>query len=176
MVLKINLLKTSGFIIFIIGVLIILLRPIIITGGVISTLHKLSAIENILGLAMIILGIIIFMGGDRLEKRVGNVNLPETPENTKSPEIQEYIERHTPSYLRDYRPSLFYNTMKSVGKIGLETLGKEKLPKGPKLFIVTHKRNWNEALRILGSIDEPVHFYVDKSLNWTPFRRAFLKP
>jgi len=173
MVFKFSLLKTLGLTFLIFGIFLIIQQSIILTGSVIG--FSLSSIAGFVGLIMIVLGILIFLKADSLEKRLVKESGDE-PEEQEDPGLQDYIKKNTPPYLRNYKPFAFYNAVRGMGKIGLKTHGKEKLPEGPKLFIATHKKPWNEAFRLLGSVDETVHLYVDESINWTPLRRTFLKP
>lgn len=173
-------LKKIAFILTIIGFLLILLTLIpSINGRVIGISDVLLPISIFIGLILVIIGIILFSSSATLEAitEEESVKIPADlePEKDYTNRQQQYISRHTPDYLQG-NPSLLYRFLRFFGENRLkEVHGKKQLPKGPKLYISTHRSPWGDAINIFGASDNQVHVASDKTMNWTPLRAYFMR-
>lgn len=162
---------TIALFIFFLGIFMIINSFISLTGAVVGLKEHFYNTTFILGISLIVIGIFIFefAKDDRLEdvteSEADRLGLPEESGMTKKQ--REYVEKYTPNHLKNYSPTLLYRMMKFLGKAGLKRVsGKEKLPKGPKLFIANHRNPGRETAYLMSSLDSPVYITSGEKMNF----------
>ncbi len=139
-----------SILLFLLGIFL-LFSSVNILGAVTGTNYNVGFSEWI-GILLIISSIFLIT--------IGNLDDIVEGDDNSSPEIAEYIESNTPSYLKRQHPTIPYKLYRTFGRALLGNVyGKDKLPEGPKLFIMPHRRDHGEAVNLMASLKEPVHIF-----------------
>jgi hypothetical protein len=147
--------KKIGLLFIIIGIILILLNlSPKINGAIINVSNTSLSLYLFISSISILAGIIFLILGDNLEditERESQNTPPNLAPNTEYSDRQrEYIDRNTPEYLRDYKPSWFYRLYRFFGKTKLKGV-------------------YGEYMNLIASVEEPVHSFVARNFGWDRF-------
>ncbi len=160
-------------IILTLAILIILIPNLNITGFAIDETNSISI--TIFFIGIVFLFFLFFTLSSNLEKRLEDQKKADESSTTENQ--AEYISRYTPEYLKRDKAGFIYNATRLFGKLKTKDIhGRENLPKGPKLFIMSHRKRMGEIENIYGSLGEQVHIAAGENLNWrNPVLAYFLR-